>query len=123
MLLTALPRPAAAAMATCTNCGRSPAPSGKHGFKYCKVRACQDVGIAAGHITNPAANKHPRVGSPARSDAVTQVWSPAVGQLTSIEKVLGCRCVLRSNSRPSPVNPPCLTAAIVCRSVRVCVCV
>ena len=78
----------------CTNCGKVPAPSGT-GVKYCKVKACQEVGIAAGHIKVPqqkrgAAGGHSTpVMDGGGDDMVAAV--PPRGDLNKIDKIYGCR--------------------------------
>ena len=83
-------------MVECVSCGKSNAPSGEAPNKYCKSRQCQDIGILAGHIRDPhAADKRQRINSPAGSAASSEearsTWSTAVGRLTEIYSISGCR--------------------------------
>ena len=107
---------------SCRVCGKTPAPSGRAPNKYCKVQACQDVGIAAGHIALPGQKRPAELGrqSPAVGGGSDEMGAavPPRGELEKIDKIYGCRCSPLP-SRPSPAwtpysHPPVAFARALC---------
>ena len=79
-------------MAACSKCGSRPAPSGDAPNKYCKVRACQDEGMAKGHIKRPRPQQAvDGIELGAMSSPLLAQRLPQGGTITVLEKIYGSR--------------------------------
>ena len=77
-------------MPGCVKCGASPAPSGKAPNKYCKDGACQDEGMAKGHIKRPRPQQAvDSIELGAMSSPLLAQRLPQGGMITELENIYG----------------------------------